>query len=127
MNRLWIPVFTAVFMYSLMAAGCGDDVNIPPASTRLVILYSPADDVSLQDSIITFKWGTTSESADSFKFQLARDSVFRVGVQTYGTTNREYSVNPFAADSAYTYWRVTAFWRSHNDSGLSSVRKFRQY
>lgn len=127
MNKIWRVIFCAATFYSFLITGCGEDITIPPASTRVVVLYSPVNDTTLPASAMTFKWGTTAENADSFKFQLARDSAFTAGVQSYGTANPEYTVNPLTADSNYTYWRVTAFWKNHNDSLLSAVRKFRQY
>jgi hypothetical protein len=125
MNKAWLVVFLFLQMYSLMITGCSEDITIPPASTRFVILYTPPNDTTLPNTTNIFKWGTTAENADSFKFQITQDSLFISGVESYGVKNTEFQINP-TGDTNYFYWRVTGFWRNHGDSGLSSTRRYKE-
>lgn len=123
-KRLFFFFLTEVF-FSFLLISCTDDVSQPTPSSRLVILYYPEHNQILPDTPITFKWGTTGSSADSFKIEIAQDSMFSTGVFTGGTLQEQYKVNPIG-DTNYFYWKVTGFWKNLNDSDISIVKKFKQ-
>lgn len=125
MHKPWIFLFILSLSYSLFILSCGEDTAAPEPPTRLVILYYPEEDMIVPDTPITFRWGTTSSIADSFKLEITKDSNFTTRVVKYMTTSQQYTVNP-VGDTTYFYWRVTGFWRNENDSDVSIRQKFKQ-
>jgi hypothetical protein len=125
MKNTWIYLFIISLSYSLLITSCSDDVVQPEPPSRLVILYYPEYDQVVPDTPITFRWGTTTSAADSFKLEITQDSTFATGVFRYGVTSPQYTINP-AGDTNYFYWKVTGYWRSVPDSDVSIIQKFKQ-
>lgn len=123
--KMWSIVFIISLFYSIMIISCSEDTVSPEPATRLVVLYHPDNDAILPDSLITFRWGTTSQLADSFKLEITQDTAFIIGILRYGTTTSQYTLNP-PGDTNFFYWKVTGYWRSVPDSNVSIIKRFKQ-
>lgn len=125
MNNLKYYVFSAVFLYTLLIVSCSNEPTPPEPPTRIVILYYPEYDDVIPDTPVTFRWGTTTEHADSFKIDISHDSDFATYYLRHGLTEEHYTYD-LPTDTNYFYWRVAGFWRNPVDSDMSITNKFRQ-
>jgi hypothetical protein len=125
MNNLKYIIFSAVFLYTLLIVSCSDETTAPEPPTRLVILYYPEYDMIIPDTPVTFRWGTTTQIADSFKLDISHDSNFASFYLRQGLTVQQYTID-LPVDTNYYYWRVAGFWRNPVDSDMSITNKFRQ-
>ncbi len=89
----------------------------PPAP----ILVSPLDGEYDQPIIMWFYWDS-SNTASSYRLQVALDSLFSMVVNDQTTTDIYLAVGPLGNLTEY-YWRVAAV-NAGGQSGYSSVRRF---
>lgn len=125
MGSLKYFLFSEVLIYVLFIVSCSTEPTPPEPPTRLVILYYPEYDQVIPDTPITFRWGTTTSHADSFRIDISQDSVFGSFYFRKGLTEEQYTID-LIPDTNYFYWRVQGFWRNPADSDMSITNKFKQ-
>ncbi|WP_228853012.1 hypothetical protein [Aegicerativicinus sediminis] len=121
-NLLYIIVIGLLLFSCSSSDDGGEPKSTAPSVPQLIY---PGENELCIDNAILFKWSPSTVSQGnsvSYKFQVAENSQFTVGVVNKQTTSTEVSLT-LEKGKVY-FWRVMAFDSNNSESEYSSVYSF---